>query len=121
MSIRIEHPSKDYGPPHRLSSTAHTITRSIDSDTRYTCLLPPDWNGRLVVYTQPSSPPSLPDSLCQEWLNRGYAFAIARYPEAQPDQADHHRQQLRSFFVRRCGTPQHVYEMRDVPRQNPAL
>ena len=121
MSIRIERESEDYDPPHHLPSNSPTITKSIDSDTRYTCFLPPDWNGCLVTYTQLSSSSLLLDALCQEWLSQGYALAIAQFPETQLNRVNHHRQQLQSFFVKRCGTPRQVYEAGDVARQNPTL
>lgn len=119
MSIQIEHASEDHTPPSRLPSDTHTIAKAIDADTRYTCFLPPDWNGDLVVYPQPNSHSPLPDSLRQEWLTRGYALAIARYPEVQLGQETYHLRQLRSFFARRCGTPQRVYKIGDGPDHNP--
>lgn len=114
MSILIEDASEDHDSLRRLPGKIHTITKAIDSDTRYTCFLPPDWKGRLVVYPQPSSHPPLSDSLFQEWLSQGYALAIARYLKkvhlGQEDQDDHHLQQLLGFFTRRCGTPRQVYK-----------
>jgi hypothetical protein len=120
MLIPTGQTNENHDPPRRPPNNIPTITKAIDSDTRYTCLLPSDWNGGLVMYLQLSSRPPLADSLCQEWFRRGYALAIAQYSgKGQLDQAGHHRRQLLSFFARRCGTPQQVCEISDTPGENP--
>lgn len=123
MSIQREHTSEDHDPSSRLPGNIHTIAKAIDADTRYSCFLPPAWNGDLMMYAQSSSHPPLPNSRRHAWLTRGYALAIARYPQvplSQSGQDTYHLQQLRSFFARRCGTPQQVYEIGDGPDQHPA-
>lgn len=92
-----------------------TITKAVDTDTSYTCILNTHWNGCLVVYTQTATQCPLPDAVRQDLLARGYALAVARCAERLEIGQDktYHMQQIQGFFSRRCGTPDHVHEMGD--------
>lgn len=109
MALSMADEGEYLSPP----STAPTITKSLNLDTRYLCFIDADWNGSLIVYAQTASDPPLPQTLQQDLLSHGYAIAVARYQHNVNNGHDkaYHIQNIQDFFARRCGKPCHVYEV----------
>ena len=111
MQTQIEPLGERSAPPPIVP----TITKAVDIDTSYTCVINTNWNGCLVVYAQTATQCPLPETIRQDLLARGYALAVARCAEKMEMGQDktYHIQQILGFFSRRCGTPDHVHEMGD--------